>query len=112
HWMRQLFGFPDTATGLFVTGSSMANLLGVLIARTSALGTDVRRDGVPPHRLTAYTSAAAHGCIARAMDLSGLGTDFLRVIPTNDAQQIELDALRAAIKTDREQGFVPFLLVG
>src|SRR6266853_938080 len=34
HWMRQLFKFPDTSTGLFVTGSSMANLLAVLIART------------------------------------------------------------------------------
>ena len=34
HWLRQLFGFPDTASGLFVTGTSMANLFGVLIART------------------------------------------------------------------------------
>ncbi len=112
HWMRQLFGFPDTATGLFVTGSSMANLLGVLIARTGALGTGVRREGVAHHRLTAYTSAAAHGCIARAMDLSGLGTNSLRRIPTNDRQQINLDALQAAIAADRDAGFTPFLLVG
>src|SRR5215475_12500919 len=26
HWVRELFGFPETATGLFVTGTSMANL--------------------------------------------------------------------------------------
>ena len=46
HWLRQLFEFPESASGLFVTGTSMANLLGVLIARTHALGVDVRRTGV------------------------------------------------------------------
>ncbi len=34
-WMAELFGFPETASGLFVTGTSMANLLGVLVARTA-----------------------------------------------------------------------------
>src|SRR5205807_3673770 len=37
-WVRDLFGFPETATGLFVTGTSMANFIGVLVARTAALG--------------------------------------------------------------------------
>src|SRR5215471_16400763 len=46
HWMRLLFDFPATATGLFVTGSSLANFLGVLIARTHALGVDVRTSGL------------------------------------------------------------------
>src|SRR5664279_5373320 len=84
HWLRQLFEFPSSATGLFVTGTSMANLLGVLIARTRELGVDVRRNGVASSdkRLVAYASAAAHGCIAQAMDLSGLGIDALRVIAT------------------------------
>src|ERR1035438_3560724 len=33
HWLRQLFEFPNSASGLFVTGTSMANLLGVRVAR-------------------------------------------------------------------------------
>src|SRR6202046_4076286 len=41
-WMQTIFGFPESATGLFVTGSSMANLVGVLIARDAALGFGVR----------------------------------------------------------------------
>ena len=45
-WMRELFQFPEEASGLFVTGTSMANLIGVLVARTAALGLDVRRSGV------------------------------------------------------------------
>ena len=45
-WMRELFGFPETASGLFVTGTSMANLMAVLIARTTVLGFEVRRQGL------------------------------------------------------------------
>jgi aromatic-L-amino-acid decarboxylase len=63
HWLRQLFDFPNSASRLFVTGTSMANLLGVLIARARELGVKVGRDGVASigKRLVAYTSAAAHG---------------------------------------------------
>ena len=113
-WMRQLFGFPETASGLFVNGTSMANLLGVLIARTSALGVGVRRYGITSAqpRLTAYASTATHGCVARAMDISGLGTESLRIVPTNRQHQIDLDALEFAIAADRHAGFTPFLIIG
>lgn len=113
-WMAQLFGLPETASGLFVTGSSMANLVGVLVARTARLGAGVRDAGVvgTPERLTAYTSSAAHGCVARAMDFSGLGTDALRIIPVNESHQLDLDALARTVAADRAAGFSPFLVVG
>ncbi|BBP03871.1 cytochrome d ubiquinol oxidase subunit I [Sulfuriferula plumbiphila] len=111
-WMRELFGFPVTASGLFVTGTSMANLIGVLVARTAALGVGVRQQGVAAggKRLTAYTSAGAHGCIAQAMDLSGLGIDALRIIPMNDQYQMDTPTLERAIAADRSAGFTPFFI--
>jgi len=111
-WVRELFGFPDTASGLFVTGTSMANLIGVLVARTAALGSGVRRKGVATgdKHLVAYTSAAAHGCIAQAMDLSGLGLDALRIVPTNDRHQMDVAALECAIALDRSAGLAPFFI--
>jgi aromatic-L-amino-acid decarboxylase len=113
-WLRVLFGFPAGASGLFVTGTSMANLIAVLVARTTALGPQVRHHGVADGmlRLVAYTSAAAHGCIAQALDLSGLGIDALRIIPTNAAYQIDLAALKTAIETDRAAGLQPFFVAG
>ncbi len=111
-WMAALFGLPETTGGLLVTGTSIANLIGVLIARTAALGTKVRSAGVGPARLTAYTSAAAHGCIPRAMDMAGLGTDALRLIPADAEGRISLPALTRAIAADRAAGHQPFLLVG
>ena len=113
-WMRELFGFPETASGLFVTGTSMANLMAVLIARTTVLGFEVRRQGLAAggKRLIAYTSAAAHGCVRQAVDLAGLGSAALRRIATDARQRMDLAALAAAIAEDRAQGFTPFLLVG
>lgn len=113
-WVRELFRFPESATGLFVTGSSMANLMGVLVARTAALGLEVRQTGLAASakRLTAYTSAGAHGCIEQAVDLSGLGFDALRVIPMNARHQIDLEVLQRTIAADREQGFTPFFIAG
>ena len=111
-WMAALFGLPEQTGGLLVTGTSIANLIGVLIARRAALGEAVRRRGLGTARLVAYTSAAAHGCLPRAMDMAGLGTDALRLVPTDLAGRISLPALRAAIAADRASGAAPFLLVG
>ncbi len=111
-WVRELFGFPETASGLFVTGTSMANLVAVLVARTAASGTAVRARGIAGggKQLVAYTSSAAHGCIAQAMDLCGLGTDALRNIPVNERHEMDIRALEAAIAADKATGRSPFLV--
>jgi glutamate/tyrosine decarboxylase-like PLP-dependent enzyme len=113
-WVAELFGFPEGASGLFVTGTSMANLIAVLIARDAALGTEVRAGGVAAasKRLTAYTSTSVHSCVPKAMDIAGLGSDALRLIPTDAGCHIDLTALAEAIRRDREAGFTPFLVVG
>jgi aromatic-L-amino-acid/L-tryptophan decarboxylase len=97
-----------------VTGTSMANLMAVLVARTTALGKAVRHNGVAESgvSLTAYTSRAAHGCISQAMDLAGFGSDALRKIPTDRFDRIDVAALRAHIAMDRAAGLKPFLVVG
>jgi glutamate/tyrosine decarboxylase-like PLP-dependent enzyme len=113
HWMRELFSFPITASGVFVTGTSMANLMGLLVARRAALGNVVRQEGLRHGpQLVAYTSAAAHGSITQAMDLSGLGTRALRYIRVDARQQIDIDALATAIAADRRAGLRPFLIIG
>ncbi|MDE2621581.1 MAG: aspartate aminotransferase family protein [Betaproteobacteria bacterium] len=113
-WMGELFGFPEQASGLFVTGTSMANFIAVLVARTAALGPAVRQHGVATatRPLTAYASAGAHGCIAQALDISGLGSGALRRIPVNERFQMDLPQLDQAIAADRAAGLQPFMVVG
>ena len=46
-WMAEAFGFPADASGIFVTGTSMANFLSLLVARDQAYGDrDVRLNGL------------------------------------------------------------------
>src|SRR4051812_26469301 len=52
-WMAELFGFGPEASGLFLTGTSLANLCAVLVARDRALGADVRHTGVRDVRVVA-----------------------------------------------------------
>jgi aromatic-L-amino-acid/L-tryptophan decarboxylase len=111
-WAAELFGFPADASGVFVTGTSAANHLALLVARNACLGDEVRRDGLrdTAPQLSAYTSAEAHGCIMQAMEMAGIGSRFLRLIPVDDSGAMRLDHLANAIAADRAHGLRPFLV--
>jgi glutamate/tyrosine decarboxylase-like PLP-dependent enzyme len=113
-WTRAMLGFPSGASGIFVTGTSIANLMAVWVARTAALGQTARQHGVGGEGalLTAYTSTAAHGCISKAMDLAGFGSDALRSMPVDRSHRVDVAAMRVQIERDREIGLRPFLVVG
>jgi glutamate/tyrosine decarboxylase-like PLP-dependent enzyme len=109
-WMRDLFGFPNTAGGLFVTGSSAANLIALLCARTDALGAVSRAGGVGNSKLVGYAATSAHGCIAQAMAIAGLGTDALRRVPVDSSHRLDVVALNEMINVDLEDGLRPFFI--
>jgi glutamate/tyrosine decarboxylase-like PLP-dependent enzyme len=113
-WAAEAFGFPWDASGVFTTGASQANFLGVLIARDAALGHAVRAGGLKEagRQLCAYGSVEAHGCVRQALELAGIGSDHLRVIETDAAGRVRLDKLRAAIRRDKAARLKPFLVVG
>jgi len=68
--------------------------------------------GRADYELVGYTGAQTHSCVRRAFDLLGIGKEALRLIPCNDAFEIELDALKAAIAKDRADGKMPFSVIG
>ncbi|MCX7103458.1 MAG: aminotransferase class V-fold PLP-dependent enzyme [Methylobacter sp.] len=113
-WVRDLFDFPETASGLFVTGTSMANLLAVLIARTERLGVKVRQKGMTNNdqQLVAYTSTSAHISLTKAIEIAGFGSSALRKIPVNQQFQIDISALESTISEDKKTGLTPFFIAG
>ncbi|WP_457650664.1 pyridoxal phosphate-dependent decarboxylase family protein [Profundibacter sp.] len=111
-WVRQMFGFPEAASGLVVSGTSMATIIALKVAREAALGLATRSDGVGTHRLVGYASSQAHNCVARAFDLLGLGAGALRSVPVNAGYEMDLSALAEMIAQDHADGLRPFLVVG
>ena len=111
-WVRQMFDFPDTASGLVVSGTSMATIIALKAARDARIGATSRTSGIGGRQLVGYTSAQAHSCVSRAFDMLGLGSDALRLIPVNATFEMETTALGAAITSDRAKGFEPFCVIG
>lgn len=113
-WMKDLFEFPDSASGLVVSGTSVATLIALSAARYAKAGYNVRSEGIRSDqgRLVGYTSSEAHSCIARTFDMLGLGFDALRSIPVDENYQMDLVALEQAIEADLAAGHKPFCVVG
>jgi len=111
-WFASRFGLPDGAGGLFTSGGAMAGFVGLKVARDRMAGWDIRADGIlggPP--LTQYASEEVHGINKRAADILGIGGDGVRLLPTDDAFRMRVDALRDAIREDREAGRKPIAVV-
>lgn len=113
-WFAGLFGWPRSAGGITVAGTSQANLIAVLVARTHALGAQVRERGLERSRdrLVGYASEATHGCVRKAFEIAGLGSSALRVLPVDARHRIDPARLAEAVTRDRAAGERPFLLVG
>jgi len=101
-WCYGLFGFPAEASGLLVTGTSLANALGIAVARGATGGTE---------RRAVYAAETAHNSIDKALRLCGYPPGTLRRIPVDAHDRINLDALDAQIAIDRAAGVVPAVIV-
>lgn len=112
-WMRQVFGFPKMKNGgLLITGTSMGTIMSIAVARRRAL-LNVRENGlVDAPQLIVYASTEVHGCVSKALQLLGLGSKALHIIPIDDNFRIKIDELKLAIQNDRHNGLVPFCIIG
>jgi len=121
-WLSEMLGMPTGMSGLFVTGGTMANTLGLAVARHAgalAAGYDSREDGMqsdgdtaPRPRLVFYGSSETHNWARKAAELLGLGNRSFRRVPVDDEYRIDLAALAEMVRTDRAAGLRPFAVIG
>jgi aromatic-L-amino-acid/L-tryptophan decarboxylase len=103
-WFKEWIGYPPEAAGILVSGGSAANMQALACARESLIGP--MRDDV-----VAYVSDQGHSSVARAARVLGFRPDQLRVLPTDEAFRMRVDALEGAIAADRSAGRTPLLVV-
>lgn len=113
-WLQDVLHFPADAGGLLVSGGSMANLVGLNVARHVMAGYDVRSEGVAasPSPMVVYASSEVHSCNQKAVELLGLGSKALHKIAVMDDYRIDLRLLEQAIADDRAAGKLPICVIG
>ena len=114
-WLTELMEMPSGTSGILVGGGTMANITGLVVARHSRAGFDVRELGLQSNGnpvLTMYGSTETHGWAQKAAELMGLGNRAFRRVAVNDDFKINLSALRRSVDEDRAAGHRPFCVIG
>ena len=113
-WFKEFLGYPADASGILLSGGSMANFTALSVARNNILPDKIRKSGLRAQekQLVAYCSTESHSCIQKSIEALGIGTDNLRKIPVNEAFQIDVAALKRQLQLDKENNFLPFCIIG
>jgi len=113
NWCKELLNYPAEGSGILLSGGSIANITGLIVARNTIIA-NAKNAGVyaAPGKLTAYCSAETHNCLGKAAEVIGIGNEQLRKIPVNGNYEIDVDALKTQIANDKAAGYVPFCIIG
>lgn len=103
-WLRQLFGLPNSAGGLFVSGGSMANLTALAVARHIKLGNN-------PANASVYFSDQTHSSVPKGLRILGFQPYQIRTLASDANLRLDMASLADKVTDDRRRGLVPFCVV-
>lgn len=103
-WLRELFGLPPEAGGLFVSGGSAANVTALAVARRVML--EDRVEGA-----VVYVGDQTHSSVERGLRLLGFPPEAIRRLPTDADFRLDPGVVAAAVEADRGAGLRPFCVV-
>jgi len=114
-WLRQLLGLRDGWFGLINDTASISTLLALAAAREAKPELAIREKGMAGRtdlpRLRVYTSAHAHSSVDKAAITLGFGHENVVHIDTDADFRMRVDALDAAVRSDRAAGYLPIATV-
>jgi L-2,4-diaminobutyrate decarboxylase len=116
-WLGARFGLGPRADGIFTSGGTQSNFLGLLLARDRfcqrAFGVSVQREGLPAQasKLRILCSSVAHFSVQQSAAILGLGHDAVVPVPVDAAQRMDAAQLQQCIASLRAEGLLPMAVV-
>lgn len=109
-WLRQKVGYGKGTSGVFTSGGTQSNLMGVLLARDWAVANNwknadgsewsVQRDGLPADalkKIKVVCSENAHFSVQKNMAMMGMGFQSVVTVPTNANAQMDIAELEKTL---------------
>jgi aromatic-L-amino-acid decarboxylase len=114
NWFRQMVGLPENYWGIIYDTASTSSMHAIASAREQ-LDLKIREKGMTGisdlPRLRLYCSEQAHNSIDKGALTLGIGLEGIRKIAVNDKYEMIPKKLEEAIKEDKQNGWLPFIVV-
>ena len=123
-WLRQKAGYGEGTSGVFTSGGTQSNLMGVLLARDWAIAShwknedgsewSVQRDGIPADamkKVKVICSENAHFSVQKNMAMMGMGFQSVVTVPSNANAQMDVTALEQTLAQLKTEGKIAACIV-
>ncbi|QTC40122.1 aspartate aminotransferase family protein [Bacillus sp. V3] len=116
-WLKEAVGYPETSDGVFTSGGTQSNYMGLLLARDSFCQNqwahNVQKQGLPAgyHRLRILCSEDAHFTVKKSASQLGLGEQAVITVKTDEHHRMCLNDVQGILNNLKEDGMLPFALV-
>lgn len=104
-------GWNVDSTGFLTSGGTMANITALLAARQN-YDTSIWKEGNPKQQIAIMVSEQAHYCVDRAARIMGLGENGIIKVSTDSNYCMDIDALKLAYQTAKDNNIHVFAIVG
>ena len=124
NWLRQKAGYGEGTSGVFTSGGTQSNLMGVLLARDWAIANhwknedgsewSVQRDGIPADamkKVKVICSENAHFSVQKNMAMMGMGFQSVVTVPSNANAQMDVAALKQTLAQLKTEGKIAACIV-
>ncbi|MCS1352738.1 aspartate aminotransferase family protein [Mechercharimyces sp. CAU 1602] len=116
-WLTELFDFGEGADGVFTSGGTQSNFMGLLLARdryiNQAWNWNAQQQGLPPeaNQLRILCSEAAHFTVKQSAALLGLGEQAVVTVATDHEQRLSMIDFERQLEKLKNEGKSPFAVV-
>jgi len=114
-WLVDMMGVPEkfkstsTGGGVIQDTASTSALTAVIAARERATKFQSNKTGIQ-QKLVAYISTQTHSSLEKAIKITGIGSENLRMIEVDEKFAMRPDLLQKQIKRDKAKGYKPFFI--